>query len=332
MGLFSRLLMIPPVYFWHYGSLAYGAYVRNQQLAKNCLSAAYQQAGLSPKALSPKVEKRMLYYALQGYLVSQWFCRLRGKKATAREQINAIWVGFLTPLLDDCTDAEQLHSTEIVPLLQNPGGEVKPALQLAAWLYHALRQYASPPFATQLLKGLKAQDASLQQLAHEPVPLETLQQIVYAKGGEWALLYRYTLQHEMKAGEADAIYHLGALTQLTNDVFDVWEDREAGMQTLYTVQPDMQALHENYREMTRQVVESWRALPYATKHIERSLHAIMVVVCRGLVASQQLLDLAAKSEGVFKLDCYERKALICDMERWKNIVACMKWHREMMRP
>jgi hypothetical protein len=55
------------------------------------------------------------------------------------------------------------------------------------------------------------------------------------KGGSSVLFYRTAFSPEVSGKEKILINNLGAMMQLGNDIFDVYKDRESGINTLVTL-------------------------------------------------------------------------------------------------
>lgn len=53
------------------------------------------------------------------------------------------------------------------------------------------------------------------------------------------MLYRSVLGTPLISGEEDAIYLLGSILQLANDMFDVYKDFKNGQQTVFTNTEDV---------------------------------------------------------------------------------------------
>ena len=73
---------------------------------------------------------------------------------------------------------------------------------------------------------------SIYQIADEEVTKEDLLKITFSKGGISSLALMYLMAPNMKKEEQKAIYELGAVLQLIDDISDIEEDLKIGIQTL----------------------------------------------------------------------------------------------------
>lgn len=73
---------------------------------------------------------------------------------------------------------------------------------------------------------------SIYQLSDKKVSKESLLKITFAKGGISGLALMHIMVPKMKEKERKAIYELGAVMQLIDDISDIEEDSKGGIQTL----------------------------------------------------------------------------------------------------
>ena len=73
---------------------------------------------------------------------------------------------------------------------------------------------------------------SIYQIADKPPSKQDLMKITFAKGGISALALMYLMIPSMKTQEKKAIYALGGVLQIIDDISDIAEDAHIGIQTL----------------------------------------------------------------------------------------------------
>ena len=73
---------------------------------------------------------------------------------------------------------------------------------------------------------------SIYQISGEKVSKEDLMKITYAKGGMSALVLMHLMAPTMNQKQRKAIYELGAVMQLIDDISDIKEDLKIGIRTL----------------------------------------------------------------------------------------------------
>ena len=294
-----------------YATIARKVYRQNQSLT----TALCNEMSI-PSDKSERIE----FYTVQSAITNHWFSALRGKPVHANEQRRALLIGAITPLLDDAVDEERLTSMEILKALMI-GSDDRFAIPSQMF-----RELSNPPdaiFLDAFKVALQAQDASIKQLEDQSLSTEELIPITATKGGSWTFLYRTVMDHKIVDGEKEAIYELGYLMQLTNDAFDVYKDLQGGQQTLFTNATDIRPLKQIYQDQITAINDRFLALPFMMKHKRAMLLAVSAIAARGLICIDQLLDCQRTSEDEFKPNEYDRKQLICDMEKpaniWKSI-------------
>lgn len=281
----------------------------NHELAKNGF------------ALSETHRKRIAFYTAQSAITNHWFCLLRDAKPNATEVQNALYLGAFTPIADDLMDAQNLTFESL--LAQK---SATPDGVLFAFLYQKLQPQLlqNQLFKTYFEKAHAAQNQSLKQLQKEPLTIEELKKISFDKGGFYTTLYRMVLQNKPVAGEEAAIYTLGAIMQLLNDLFDIHKDYHNGVQTLATNTRNIHFMQAELAALESKFLAQYLALDYPQNAKKKSLAAIFAIVTRGHVALQFYQNLQGKNAQL-EIANRPRKSLIVDMEKpvnvWKNLVA-----------
>ena len=89
---------------------------------------------------------------------------------------------------------------------------------------------------------------------------------------------------------------------------------------------DLQHLVAQYTFISTltQLIAQFKSLDYSKKNIEKCLMEISTITSRGMVCLNQLIVLQ-KEKGVFNIENYMRKELICDMEKFRNILKSFKY-------
>ena len=269
--------------------------------------------------------QRIHFYTTQSAITNDWFATLRGNKITAIEKERALFMGALTPLVDDLNDELKLGANQIWEMVESTENSELTNILLAKHIYTKRQELGSNRILNQCDKALKAQEKSIQQLGDRLLSAEELNNIAYEKGGAATLLYRMALENDLKPEEKSAVMELGYLLQLTNDLFDIYKDLQNKQQTIYTNFPNCEALHQYYVEQIDCVFNSFNSLSYDKNCIDAFLKKISLIISRGLVASNQLREFQQKNGKAFKLQKCKRKELICDMDNLKNIIKSIKY-------
>lgn len=267
-------------------------------------------------SLSQKHVKRITYYTLQSSITNNWFSLLRGYKPSKTELKNALYMGAFTPVMDDLMDNS---GKSFESLIQSQEGNTVEFV-LFKYLYGKLEVLiqSNPDFGSYFHRAHEAQNESLKQLQVSELSVDELVKITCDKGGYYTTLYRTVLQNELKEGEADAIYLLGSLMQIFNDLFDTYKDNQAGLQTLITAHRDVKMVNNLVVDLIKEFKGRYAKLDYSKKDIRKSYLAIRNILGMGLVGVNQYLALQGTSAKL-DIESFERKQLIVDLDIWPGI-------------
>lgn len=278
--------------------------------------------------LSPHSIRRIKNYTVQSSLTNRWFSTLRGKKANMLERKLALYLGAITPLLDDLNDENGWSSEEIMRMIE---GEKDLEHVLIQFLYSKLIAQCPEGFNEAFSTALRMQDASLKQLLSNRLSVEDLEEITKMKGGSWTFLYRMILADSPLPDEKEVIYLLGYLMQLTNDLFDVYKDL-GQQQTFITNTGDINTIRAKYLGLIDQFKVQLYDLTYQKRNIDQTLLEISVILSRGLVSVDLLLNSQVNNGGRFLPQGFLREELICDMEQIGNIKKSIQFSAQIMKP
>jgi hypothetical protein len=123
----------------------------------------------------------------------------------------------------------------------------------------------------------------------------------------------------MIEGEQDAIYQVGGLMQLANDLFDVYEDSRHGINTLITKSRNIEKLRSIYQRQHKAAIAALRKLAYPETNKMAYIRKLALGLSRCPVCLDQLEKLEATDEKGFNPQRHKRRELICDMEKWGNL-------------
>lgn len=173
--------------------------------------------------------------------------------------------------------------------------------------------------------GYKVFDAQVEALLQENGNLsqEELRKITFDKGGYSTVMFTYLMDKPEDPIAAAAVYHFGGMIQWVDDIFDLYEDNLAGIQTLATSATDMSQLRKDFEAGLVQLKDLFHQLDYLPKkNILKFLDLQLFFFTRALICLEQFETLQAQNNKPFNANDYTRKQLICDMEKWANI---KKW-------
>jgi hypothetical protein len=166
---------------------------------------------------------------------------------------------------------------------------------------------------------LEAQQESLQQ-HHETLCIKKLKNITWAKGGYALLLYRSALNRPISPEEWDAVYQLGGLMQLHNDIFDLYRDLQEGISTLASQTTSVKELSQLYFDEIKKTFDLYQRLPLSSYQKRKFFLLLYLAVQTGNQCLNQYTKVEAKY-GEFNPWKLSRQELVCDMEDLRKISA-----------
>ncbi len=262
-------------------------------------------------------------------VLGELFCTLRGEIMTGIERKTSTWQGGLTGLFDDFFDKQEV-SQEIIQELVYHSQYINPEdVNQALFQKFAKVVLENTPHEEFLYQAItnvyKAQQDSLLQ-KDSNLDWERIKSITFNKGGYSIHFYRAIYKHPFAEGESAALYNLGALMQLANDIFDVYKDSQNKTYTLPTSCKNISQVREIFDDQMQVTLDSLWKMDYPEKNKHRAINKFMLGIARTWVALDQLQELESNTNGKFLLKEYTRKALICDMEKPRNLFRAVKYY------
>lgn len=271
------------------------------------------------KWLDISIVKRIKLYITISDFITNWFFTLRGFKATNKERKRILYLAAIMPLLDDLTDSLKIPSKDIIKDLKSTNNTLHPTIPVIRYLYFKLIENCSKHFIFTFHRALEIQDKSITQLHEKKLKTKAIKDITYEKGGISIFLFRLILDHPLRKNEEKSIYELGYLIQLINDMFDIHKDYLNKQQTLFTNATSLKTCFNEYNNTLDNVITNFMSLDYDHSNSIKALSKISTITSRAQVCIEQLLACEKSTQGSFKIEFYERKQLICDMDTIKNI-------------
>lgn len=268
------------------------------------------------------------YYGLAvPAVLGEAFCVLRGEPMTDKERMASTCQGAMTGLGDDFFDRQRLSEQGVKDFIEKPemfNGNTASEKLFLNFYKTALANAPQPTLMQeQIYKVFYAQLLSKQQDA-PGLSYEVMKDITILKGAESFLYYRTAFEHPLRNGEHKMLYCLGGLMQLSNDIFDVYKDWQSGVSTLVTTATKIKELRFHYTALLQVGTRAAYRSGYKKKNVRKFLGIIMLgIFSRCYVCLDQLEKLEKRSAGIFDLQAYSRKDLICDMDtagnKWSSL-------------
>lgn len=266
--------------------------------------------------LMKKMAARVKQYIPPFLLIEFYYSRASLHPMQGTQRFKSLIMNGLTPLFDDLVDEQSWENNVLKQIFISP---------------EQLQLTGNPLVCAHLFKlgGFEwneyweaiflAQIESKKQLEKSPLSKNELYAITAQKGGASVVLGWHVIGEE-SGGESmkNLAWCFGAYAQLVNDIFDVWKDREAGVQTLVTCTKNIHELAELHRGLQQEVGIAISGLSISLSRKHRLAASLVPLFCLADLAVERLLKLQAKSSGDFQIENYTRKELVCDMADWSN--------------
>ncbi len=318
-GAVKGIFQLPQVAF----SLVYNVQQQKTFIKKDLLPEIESVMTNSDGSIQPvNLKKITAYYGLGvPAILGYGFSRLRNKTLSAKERACMTYLGGISGLLDDLFDDPEKEVLHLEKFITEPQ-QLIPSNTYEALLKHlyllglnkandptAIKQMASMVFSTEQKSEL--------QLTKNLSP-EKLRELTFLKGGHSFLFYRLCMDTPLESAEEKMVYQLGGVMQLGNDIFDVWEDHQQGIQTLATQASTIAELRSSFTQELVKAIELTNSCHYPKKQVNDFVKIILLGMSRVYVCLDQFEKLQDINSAIFQPEKYSRKELICDMETFKN--------------
>ncbi|WP_423737547.1 class 1 isoprenoid biosynthesis enzyme [Chitinophaga caseinilytica] len=291
-----------------------------------------QFGGRMPEEARRKV---IVSYSIYQPMIIDAFTALRGRKATLEEKERLVQYFICSGAFDDFVDRNELSPEDLDTISFAPENFQPRRIEEKMFLHcHlALRNFVRHRAAyDQAARGLfRAQVDSGKQSRPEPMSAEELLRITLEKGGYAVLLCHFYLDHDASEAERSCWYRIGGIIQLTNDLFDIWKDIQAGVQTLPNTMTDAHAFHAFLSAEVREMMEIIGTLPVPKSRKRAFLLNMMAICSFSDMAVARLRRIQGAAPQLPDLKTLPRKALIVDMEKPANIWHCMRYTFQQCR-
>lgn len=277
-------------------------------------------------------EQRHKILSYYGLFITAFLCssykRLQGGELSEEERKRATLFGILTPVGDDLFDIDQLDHSQIEAITFDP--ENYCASTFLSRIAKEIQSYliASVPDKQAYLLAsknvLEIQKATVKQTIRS-TPKAEIEKITYDKGGYSVIIYREILEPAADNQLLDALYYVGSLYQLGNDLFDLYKDTRDGIYTLINTCDDFAELRSAFLQRVALQNEKIRSLPFDETRKKEFLIMINTINARSLVALDQFCR--QQQTNMQPTDWFKakREEMIVDMEKPSNFFNWLKY-------
>lgn len=262
-------------------------------------------------------------------IVGEGFCTLRGSNMSSKERIANTYQGALTGLYDDFFDKTHINHSEILSMMSAPENyQAKTSLErlfihFLTKVHHKLPDPAA--FNHSFQQVYEAQVESGEQLSAD-ISFDNIKEITLRKGGYSLLFYRSVFENPLSTEEETALFNVGALMQLGNDIFDVWKDAPQKIKTLVTDCDHIDEVRKVFDQQLSKSISLVKQSGFSDKNIRRYLNKLLLGISRCYVCLDQLEHLEKFSNGKFSPSAYSREQMLCDMEKPANMIRSIRYY------
>ncbi len=268
------------------------------------------------------------YYGLSvPAILGEAICVLRGSAMTLKERTALTYQGAMTGLFDDFFDKHDMTDEKVKMFMEQPQnmvGETSAEILFLEFYKKALTYAESPGLMINYLRKVYVAQIDSKKQALPGLTEKEILHITLNKGAVSVLFYRSVMSYPFRKGEEDALYKMGGLMQLGNDIFDVYKDNNNRICTPMTTAKKVNDVRTVFQSVMESSFNSFYQTGFATKNIKKFLQLISMSLCsRCFVCLDQLENIEASTNGFFSPQFYTRKDLVCDMDtvsnKWKTI-------------
>lgn len=267
-------------------------------------------------SLQEMISARVKQYIPPFLLIEYYYSRVSDQLMSSAMRHKSMVMNGLTPLFDDLVDEQSWETEALKQVFIAPGHQ---HLNGKALVCRYLFQQGGFVWNAYWEDVFQAQIESKKQLGISSISIKELTDITFQKGAASVILGWHIIGEEW-GGEAmkNLAGRFGAYAQLVNDIFDVWKDREAGVQTLATTLNNMNVLAKLHQEWQHEVVAAISHLNISSTRKQRLSGSLVPLFCLADLAIERLLKLQIKTGEGFQINNCTRKELVCDMAEWSN--------------
>ncbi len=276
-----------------------------------------------------KEEQKQKIGNYYGLFITSFLCssykKLQGRQLTDAERKRATLFGILTPVGDDLFDEDKLDIESIRAITFQP--ENYTATTFSAQVAKEVQTF--------LLQDVPNKEAYLEAAKNVlEIQIETVKQtnaaiskqeleyITYAKGAASVIIYYQCLDEIADEKMKEALFLIGSLYQLGNDIFDLYKDVRDNIYTLVNTCNDYADFKNSFLERIRLQNRKIMELAYPQKNKNEFCFVMNTINARSVVALDQFVHMQRKAGKKINWQQLQRKDMIVDMEKPRNF---LKW-------
>ena len=136
------------------------------------------------------------------------------------------------------------------------------------------------------------------------------------------IIYHQCLDEVADDKMKEALFLIGSLYQLGNDIFDLYKDVRDNIYTLVNTCNDYVDFRKSFLERIRLQNKKIMELPYPQKNKNEFCFVMNTINARSVVALDQFIRMQRKTGNKINWQQLQRKDMVVDMEKPRNF---LKW-------
>lgn len=274
-------------------------------------------------------EQKQKIFNYYGLFITAFLCssykRLEGKTLSVDERKRATLFGILTPAGDDLFDTATYDISNISTITFKPETYVATSFmeKVAKEIQSYLLQHV--PYKNEYIQAsadvLHIQAETIKQ-TDAAITEKELERVTFTKGAVSVIIYHQCLDNIADEPMKDALFCVGSLFQLGNDIFDLYKDVRDDIYTLVNTCDDFNLFKEKFIARVRLQNQKIMQLSYNEKAKKEFCIVMNTINARSMVALHQFIQLQDKTKQKINWWGLQRKDMIVDMEKPLNF---LKW-------
>jgi len=277
---------------------------------------------------SPAAFKGIIkYQTLQQIVLNDSFSQLIGRNTNEYERYSNTLFYIASYVYDEILDTQQLSFEALNNLFKNPtlaNPNNFNELVLADVYNQLIQRSSNKDFCQQTFIALhNAQKDSLKQF-QATISMDEIVDITLRKGGYSAKVCSYFVALPKSNHIELCWYHIGSLIQMVDDLYDIYDDLQEHIHTFANANNNFTTIEHLFKQQIETVLSSIATLPFAVSKKQTFIIKLSLLPALGLIALDNLENLANQDNQLPDLSKVQRKYLIIDMEKLSNVLKMIR--------
>jgi hypothetical protein len=272
---------------------------------------------------APIFNKVAKYQSIQLHLVNEVFTNLYKRPITTEEKVLNIKYFLMTALYDQLIDEQKITETALNNLFFNPvqsnpenfNEKVLVKLHLSL-----LNSVPNKEAYWEIIRQVHLAQIDSSKQFNPNIEISDIKDITIRKGAYSLLMCRHYLKDPISTDVDACWFEIGALIQMTNDLYDTYKDSKEGISTFANRLDSINEIAKFYKMQKQHFISKINCLPMNSFAKLQFCIQTAVISAFGDIALAQLKKRKITFPIKDNLDIMNRKDLIIDMEKPLNVL------------